>query len=578
VREVKSIIDKNKEVMIIPDGIAVIGNDFKILVFNEAASRITGYEESDIIASPSKKLFENNNSELEKLNQVFEEKRTLANLTLNLSCKSGKTKSVFASMNPILRDDKVICVVLVFRDTKEMQSLHEKLERKTLEVIEQRNKLDAIFNSRTEGTFTIDHEWNITSFNYSAERITGYSRKYAVGKKCWDIFNSSLCRNGCHMESTMQKGNPSMGNELDIVNKSGQRIPIRVNSAILMDNEKKKIGAVETFIDISDLKNLSKLLDEKYKYENIIGKSKKLRDTISLMESVSQTDSSVLITGESGTGKELAARAIHLNSPRRTGPFIAVNCSSFVENLIESEIFGHEKGAFTGAVKAKPGRFEMADKGTLFLDEIGDISLTLQVKLLRVLETRKFERVGGTKTLELNARIIAATNRDMDKAIESGIFREDLYYRLNVINIHVPPLRERMDDLPLLIDHLLLKFRSRFNKEIFSLSQQVVDCLSKYRWPGNIRELENVLEHAFIVCSENTIQLNHLPKRLLQSPHNNISIAIKTTSEKNPLGNAEKQLIVETLNKNLGNRNNTAKELKIDKSTLWRKMKKYKIL
>ncbi len=577
-REVKSIIDKNKEVMIIPDGIAVIGNDLKVLVFNEAASRITGFTESDIIKKTCKKLFRNCKPEVDKLMQVFENKRTLANLSINISGKSGKIKNVLASMNPILRDDKVICVVLVFRDTKEMQSLHEKLERKTLEVVDQRNKLDSIFNSRIEGTFTIDHEWNITSFNSSAERITGYTRKEAVGEKCWNIFNSSLCRNGCHMEMTMNKGKHSIGNELEIISKSGQKIPIRVNSAILVDNQNKKIGAIETFVDISDIKNLSQHLDEKYKYENIIGKSKKLRDTISLMESVSQTDSSVLITGESGTGKELAARAIHLNSPRRTGPFIAVNCSSFVETLIESELFGHEKGAFTGAVKSKPGRFELAEGGTLFLDEIGDISLTLQVKLLRVLETRKFERVGGTKTLELNARIIAATNKDMDKAISEGKFREDLFYRLNVINIHVPPLRERMDDLPLLIDHLLINFRKRFKKEIYSLSPQVVDCLSKYGWPGNIRELENVLEHGFIVCPGNTIQMNHLPQRLVKDSKVSKAGENLVADPKNPFGSAEKQIIIDTLNKHLGNRNKTAEELNIDKSTLWRKMKRYKLL
>jgi transcriptional regulator with PAS, ATPase and Fis domain len=296
------------------------------------------------------------------------------------------------------------------------------------------------------------------------------------------------------------------------------------------------------------------------------------------MESVSQTESSVLITGESGTGKELAARAIHLNSLRRTGPFVAVNCSSYVETLIESELFGHEKGAFTGAVKSKPGRFELADGGTLFLDEIGEISLPLQVKLLRVLETRNFERVGGTKTIELNARVIAATNKDMEKAIGNGSFREDLFYRLNVININVPPLRERMDDLILLVDHILIKFRERFKKDIYNLSPQVLHCLSGYNWPGNIRELENVLEHSFIVCPGNTIQMDHLPQRLLKTSNNINDNKNQTTVVKNPFGNAELRIIQETLNKYLGNRDKTAKELKIDKSTLWRKMKKYKLL
>ena len=390
--------------------------------------------------------------------------------------------------------------------------LSEILAAKTQELIDQRNKFEAIFNSNIEGTFTIDKDWTITAFNNSAEKITGYKKEEAIGNKCWNIFASNLCRNGCHMEQTMNKGKSTIGNELEIVQKNGNKVPIRINSAILLNNKNEKIGAIETFIDISEIRNLSAHLDERYSYENIIGKNKELKKIISVLENVAQTDSSVLLTGESGTGKELAARAIHLRSPRRAEAFIAVNCSAFVESLIESELFGHEKGAFTGAIKTKVGRFELAKGGTLFLDEIGDLSLAVQTKFLRVLETREFERVGGTKSINMEARIIAATNKDLNKEIMEGRFRKDLFYRINIINIHLPSLRERKDDLPLLVSHFIDHFNEKFGKSVRQFSSAAYELLTDYEWPGNIRELENIIEHCFILCPGSIIQTEHLPK------------------------------------------------------------------
>ncbi len=248
----------------------------------------------------------------------------------------------------------------------------------------------------SEGIFTIDNEWNIKSFNRSAEKITGYSKEAAKGKKCWEIFNSSVCRNGCHMETTLKSNKEMLNKELIIKRKNGNRIPIRVSSKPFLDTGGKGIGGIETFRDITEIKILSKHLEERYSFENIIGNSKAMQNIYTLLEHVSQSDSTVLITGESGTGKELIARAIHVNSERRPQPFTAVNCSAFVETLLESDLFGHEKGSFTGAIKTKFGRFELAQNGTLFLDEIGDLSPQVQVKLLRVIEKRQFERVGGT--------------------------------------------------------------------------------------------------------------------------------------------------------------------------------------
>ena len=574
--DVQQIIDKNKETLIIPDGIAVISKDMHIIVFNEAASRITGYSEDEIIGSTYDLLFKKNIDEHKYILESLVENLAFSNLSINITDSKGNIKNVLASITPIKRDDNVLSVVFVFRDTKEMLALAEEIQEKTSELIDQKNKLDSIFNSNIEGTFTIDNNWNVTSFNTSAEKITGYNKSEAIGKKCWDIFNSSICRNGCHMEQTLQKGKAMIGNELEIMHKAGNKVPIRVNSNILINNKNEKIGAVETFLDISEIKNLSAHLSEFFKYENIVGRNKEIKQIISVLESVSQTDSSVFITGESGTGKELAARAIHLNSSRKTGPFIAVNCSAFVESLIESELFGHEKGAFTGAIKTKLGKFELAQRGTLFLDEIGDLSTAVQTKLLRVLETHEFERVGGNKIIKLDARIIAATNKNLSDEIIAGRFREDLFYRINVINIHLPPLRERMDDLLLIVNHFIELFNKKFNKKVRQFSSNAYDILMEYNWPGNIRELENVLEHCFVLCSGEIIQVECLPKRLREQKRDT-DIPIKTNS-KNGLKDVERKLIISVLDKYNGNRTKAASELNINPSTLWRKMKKLGIL
>lgn len=567
-----NFIDIGKEKFIIPDGIAVIGRDCKIIVFNEAASRITGFSEDELINEHIKKILPDKQS-AGYITESLKSSRTFTNLPLDIKTKQEKTKNVLASITPIIKSPgNVTSVVFVFRDTNEMYELTEELREKTSELINQRNRLDAIFNSNIEGTYTIDEDWNITSFNTSAEKITGYSKEEAVGKKCWEIFKSNVCRNGCHMEQTMELGKSTIGNELEIINKNGEKIAIRVNSGILLDNENRKIGAVETFIDLSEIVNLTAHLTEKFRFQNIIGRNREMEKIYSILENVSQTDSTVLITGESGTGKELAARAIHLNSSRRAGPFVAINCSAFVESLIESELFGYEKGAFTGAVKTKIGKFEIAKGGTLFLDEIGDLSGAVQTKLLRVIETREYERVGGNDILKLDARIIVATNKNLNEEIKSGKFREDLFYRINVINIHLPPLRERLDDLPLLVNSFITKYNQIFNKSIKHFSTAAYDKLLHYDYRGNIRELENIIEHCFILCDSDIIGPEHLPERIRGFE--------KTVTDENNINSREvfkekeKEIIINLLRKNNGSRSKTAEELGINPSTLWRKMKK----
>lgn len=567
-KEVISIINSNREKMISPDGIAVISRDGNVIVFNEAASRITGYDESEIIGKHYGVLFRTTPREAEHISSSLAENVALPNLSLVITGRRGEEKNVLATITPIAQADEVTSVVLVFRDTREMLTLNQELQQRTAELVDQRNRLDAIFNSNIEGTFTIDNDWNVTSFNNSAEKITGYRKSEAVGRKCWEIFRSNLCRNGCHMERTLIKGKPTIGNELEITSKSGARLPIRVNSSILRNNRLEKIGAVETFIDISEIRNLSSHLKEKFRYENIVGRNKEIERVFTLLESVSQTDSSVLITGESGTGKELVARAIHLNGARRNGPFVALNCSAFAESLIESELFGHEKGAFTGAIRTKTGKFELAQDGTLFLDEIGDLSPAIQTKLLRVIETRQFERVGGNRPIKMNTRIIAATNKTLPDEIEAGRFRKDLFYRINVINIHLPPLRERMDDFPLLVNHFMNRFNEKFSKKILRFSPEAYDLLARYDWPGNVRELENAIEHSFVLCGGDVIQPECLPERIRSAGKSKNSGGIPS------IKGAEKAVIINVLKKHNGSRVKAAAELGINPSTLWRKMKR----
>jgi DNA-binding NtrC family response regulator len=315
---------------------------------------------------------------------------------------------------------------------------------------------------------------------------------------------------------------------------------------------------------------LSQALEQRYRFENIIGKNRRMQEIYALISDIADTDSTVLVQGESGTGKELISRAIHFNSHRKTKPFVIANCSAYSPNLLESELFGHEKGSFTGAIRRKIGRFELAQGGTIFLDEIGEISPPTQILLLRVLQDHRFERVGGEETLEVDVRVIAATNKNLIEEMKKGTFREDLYYRLNVIPIFVPPLRERKDDIPILAFHFLQKFSQEKGKEITNYSPEVMEIFLAHSWPGNVRELGNIVEHAMIIAKQDKILPKDLPQYLLQRP--------LPQQELGSLQDYEKSLILKTLEETQWNKHQTAKRLKINRSTLYGKMKRYGLL
>jgi PAS domain S-box-containing protein len=429
-----------------------------------------------------------------------------------------------------------------------------------------------ILDSIADGVFTVDMEMCITSFNRAAEDITGFSRSDAVGLPCFDVLRANVCEENCLLRRTIETEQPVVNFPVYILRADKKLIPIGVTTALLKDAGGRIIGGVETFRDLTVVDKLRKVLRRQHSFEDIVSKNAKMRDLFAILPQVAESNCSVLIEGDSGTGKELVARAIHNNSPGRDGPFVAVNCGALPDSLCESELFGYKAGAFTDAKKDKPGRFALAQNGTLFLDEIGDISPAVQSRLLRVLEEKVYEPLGATKACATNARVITATNRDLQKLVREGKFRDDLYFRIDIVKLSLPPLSERKEDIPLLLDHFIDQFNHLSGKKIVGISRKAVAALMLHDWPGNVRELENAIEHAFVLCLEGIIRLHHLPARVV--PQSGVSHGAMGLS----LREAEKRTILQALERNQWKKMATARELDIDKNTLRRKIKRLGIV
>jgi PAS domain S-box-containing protein len=432
---------------------------------------------------------------------------------------------------------------------------------------------NVILNSIADGVFTTDHEGKITFINKAAEEITGFSSKEALGHFCFDIFRADICQSRCALKETLKTKKEIIDLPATILKKGGQKVPISISTAVLKDERGQIIGGVETFRDLSVIEELKKELFQKYTLGDIISKNYLIHDIFNILPNIAESDSTVLIQGASGTGKELFAKAIHNLSRRKEKPFIKVNCGALPDTLLESELFGYIKGAFTDAKKDKPGRFALANGGTIFLDEVGDMSPSLQVKLLRVLQEKEFEPLGATSPRKTDVRIIAATNKDLSKLIREGRFRDDLFYRLNVVKIELPSLSQRREDIPLLIGAFVQKFNAKMGKQITGMSDEVLRLLLKHDYPGNIRELENIIEHAFVLCRGERIDFDCLPKEITEGQKGDYpSMPLQ---EETPFEKAETEVIEKILKKYDGNRIKTAQELGIDRTTLWRKLKKY---
>ncbi len=430
---------------------------------------------------------------------------------------------------------------------------------------------EVILESISDGVFTVNNEWRLTSFNRAAETITGISREEAVGKHCWEVFRSNMCETDCALRQTMNEGKSFLDSSVYIVNRKRISIPVVVCTSPLKDNQGKLVGGVETFRDMSLVEGLRKELDGRYHLGDIVSCSPSMRKIFTVLPQVAESDSTVLIQGETGTGKELLAGAIHELSPRRQKPFVAVNCGALPDTLLESELFGYKSGAFTNATKDKPGRFAMAEGGTIFLDEIGDLSPAFQVRLLRVLQERTYQPLGATLPVKADVRVVTATHKNLMQLIEEDSFRRDLFYRVNVVQLDLPPLRERKEDISLLVVHFINHFNLLRGRSVSGISPEALAQLVAYDYPGNIRELENIIEHAFILCHEGRIELDFLPDVIRKSASNPAPTANKNLAD--TLKSVEAQTILDILKRNDYDRLATARELGMHKSTLFRKIK-----
>jgi PAS domain S-box-containing protein len=440
-----------------------------------------------------------------------------------------------------------------------------------------------IVDTLQDGVMVVDPSGKILALNPAAERLTGYRAAELVGQSCrvldctgCDIFGQGLAEQWCGLYA---KGEVKAKKCL-ITNKDNRSVNVIKNASILRDPQGKIIGAVETLTDMSELVRqqmeismLRKNLQMENGYHGIIGKSAPMQNLFELVENVALTDAPVIITGESGTGKELVARAIHESSARRENPFIKVNCAALNENLLESELFGHTRGAYTGAEKTRVGRFEAAHEGTIFLDEIGDMPAAIQVKLLRTLEEKEIERVGDHTPIKVDVRVISATNKDPEDLIARGKFRQDLYFRINVFPIACPPLRDRIEDIPMIIQNFIRRNNQKSGKKILGLTPEAMEKMTLYDWPGNVRELRNVIEYAFVLCSSGGIDVPHLPPKIAGT-----LLECREASKKSrPVDDRKKEALIEALKKAHGNRSEAARLLGVSRVTVWKQMKRYDV-
>jgi PAS domain S-box-containing protein len=423
-----------------------------------------------------------------------------------------------------------------------------------------------VINSISDGVFAVDGEWRLTCFNSAAERTTGVRREDALGRRCSDVLRSNISEEACALRYTMETGQPIVNLPIHIRNEAGHRIPVTISTALLKDREGRVIGGVETFRDLNMVKDLLRDVETKMGGEEIVTADPHFRQILEIVPTIAASDSTILIEGESGTGKGLLAKKIHRLSSRNVGPLVTINCGAIPEQLLESELFGYRAGAFTGADRDKQGRVAAAQGGTLFLDEIGDLPLSLQVKILRLIQERVYEPLGDTRSLTADVRIVAATNRDLAALVEKRCFRRDLYFRVNVIRLVMPPLRERPSDIPLLAEAILRRLSITRGKIVDAISREVVRRLMRHDFPGNVRELENILEHAHVLSTGREIEVEDLPEWL------QAEVDSEQSEEPATLKELEARFIRDVLARNSWNRTAAARELGIHKTTLHRKI------
>ncbi len=557
----------------IPDSVLTIDSDKRIVALNGPAEALTGTQEAAVSGRPCALVLKSEicNTERCPFERSFVGGETVTNFNVLMRDATAAETPICINTSPLKNGNgEVVGVVETIRVVTHINRLIEELR-------EQRNKVQAVLDSIAEGVLTVDRDGRVTSFNRTAERILGSSADEVLGRPSLDLFPSEIFGASAPLHETLRGGRQVRDREVTVTDRSGKVVPLSLSTGPFRDEAGTTLGAVCTLRDLREIDRIAEERRSRTPFVGIIGKHPKIREIFDLVEMIKDSDSTVLLQGESGTGKGLFAQALHTLSPRRRHPFVKVSCAALPETLLESELFGHEKGAFTGAIKERKGRFELADKGTIFLDEIGDLTPTVQVKLLRVLQEQEFERIGGTQTIKVDVRVIAATHRDLPQLMREGRFREDLYYRLNVIPVHIPPLRERKADIPSLVEFLLDRFAAKGKGSATTVSPRTLAILMDHQWPGNVRELENVLEHAMVCSRGNVIEPEALPRALVAGqtgPTAHSGVGGEGARSRIPESSSEKETILRTLESTGWNRGLAAAHLGIDRTTLWRKTRR----
>jgi PAS domain S-box-containing protein len=553
-------------------GVMILSPDRKILEINRSAEIITGYSAPEISGKYCYQFL------LEDLcggDCKFYESAEPEPMSESSPAAKKKQRRVKRNISKIVSPvygpgQEIIGCIEVFQDHSALKDLIDRVRHDD-------RRLKLILDNLDIGVLTVDCGGHITFFNTVAETITGYVRGDVLGKSCNSIFGQDGCEDLVLLTKTIADGMARSNKDGEIRTRQGQAIPIRANYMALKNEENRIVGGLATISDLSLMYQLNSAISDRYTFYDMVGKDPTMQKIFETLPVVAASDATVLIEGPTGTGKDVLAKVIHSASLRSNKPLVKVNCAALPDNLLESEMFGYVKGAFTGADKDKPGRFQEADGGTIFLDEIGDLPLALQAKLLRVLEDKEFYPLGSRKTTKVDVRIITATNQMLERLVKEKRFREDLFYRLNVMRFDLPPLKDRKGDLPLLISHILKRFCATRDIRAEKLSEDAMAILLNHDYPGNIRELENIIEHALIVCQDKIIERKHLPvsfQKMVGYQETNQEIALNLDQE---IESSEKNVIRTMLKKYHWNRAKTARALNINRTTLWRKMKKYDI-
>lgn len=550
----------------IEDGYIELDLAGRLLFFNTAFMELTGYSREKLKGMSYREYIDHNHlfRVFRAFNHVY--KTGVPNKAFNYAIiRSDGTKRMSEISIALKRDlnGTIIGFRSIVRDITKRNNAEKELKR-------HRSRLEAIFRSVNDAIITVDNDMNVIEANTATDTICGIKVSELVG----NVFTNCTenCMGHCHavLKETLVSKSAIRDYRIECANKGHRHQKVSISTSPLLDSDNKFLGAVLVIKDITRLNDLERELKKRHRLKDIIGASSKMQDLFCLLEDLSDMEATVLITGESGTGKELAAKALHECGKRAFKPFVKVNCSALSENLLESELFGHVKGSFTGAISDSQGRFETANKGTILLDEIGDISPATQLKLLRVLQEREFEKVGQSEPIKVDIRVIASTNRNLRELVAKGIFREDLYYRLKVVEIDIPPLRERTEDIQLLVDHFIQKFNEKYHKTIYHVSDEVQNIFLSYDWPGNIRELEHAMERAFVLCRGDVIELEHIPPDITtQGPGHVMPIP--------PVSTHSREVLLETLKKTGWNKSKTAKLLGVNRRTIYRRIDKLNI-